>query len=215
MVGLAFGQTVGISLKRGQGCVNGNVEEVLNRHCLVGLVDDCGHLAIVAANRLVVLEPARSYCSLAVGSVNNVRVAAIFLVFWMLLAGASSVIKRTCLICNRVDDSASMQTADGLGTSTGSDARASRWDRFRKFAQCLVGTRRNNGRSLSRQVVYDLGADSVPQFGSALESTLDQVTQALSKHNTRRQQSRLGDGLSQVLQRQSGRPGGCRDLQRW
>ncbi len=130
------------------------------------------------------------------------RVAAILIVIWMLAGWRIQRFKSDLPeLIIALDDSASMQTADGTAASSSNSNRQTRWE----LAQQVIGNAYRPG-SMSitnryRPKIYSL-SEEVKQVSIGEDDAL----RALANATPTGQQSRLGDGLIQILQRQSGRP---------
>lgn len=131
------------------------------------------------------------------------RVAALLLVWWM-LAGWNIQRFNSDLpeLVMMLDDSASMQTVDGAPPAQGkSDSRISRWDSAREVIDQLWQREKAQASARYRPKLIALSNDA-----RSVASGAHEMAAALDELSPNGQQSRLGDGLIQVLQRQSGRP---------
>ncbi|MGN6136150.1 MAG: VWA domain-containing protein [Aureliella sp.] len=131
------------------------------------------------------------------------RVSALLLVWWM-LAGWSIQRFNSDLpeLVVLVDDSASMQTDDASPAVAGkSPVRSSRWETARQVVQQLWQDDQRDLAKRYRLKLYALSTDA-----RQVASTADEFSAALDQLEPVGQQSRLGEGLIQVLSRQSGRP---------
>lgn len=131
------------------------------------------------------------------------RITAILLVWWMLagwnIQRFKSDLPELVLL---VDHSASMQTTDGASSTPGRNgSRNSRWETARQVLLRDWESPDSEARSRYRPKLYAL-ADEARQIAA----NADQLTAALADLTPEGDQSRLGDALIHVLQRQSGRP---------
>ncbi len=130
------------------------------------------------------------------------RIAAILLVAWM-LAGWSieryqSDMPELVIV---LDDSASMQTADGLASSSLNRPTSSRWDVAKQLLSRAWTTDRERANQRFRPRLIAIAEDIRP-----LANSWSEIETALGQLKPEGTQSRLGDGLIHLLQRQSGRP---------
>lgn len=131
------------------------------------------------------------------------RVTAILLVLWM-LAGWNIQRYKSDLpeLVLLADNSASMQTTDGASATPGrSGSRSSRWETAQQLLLRMWENVNSEARLRYRPKLYALSGEARQIAASA-----DQLASALAEARPEGEQSRLGDGLIQVMQRQSGRP---------
>lgn len=131
------------------------------------------------------------------------RIAALLLVWWM-LAGWNVQRFKSDLpeLVMLVDDSASMQTEDAAPAGSGRLKRPQ--SRFESARQILMHTWRAEGGEAEKRYRPKLYA--VSGEARQLTSDADELAEKLDELAPSGDHSRLGDGLIQVLQRQSGRP---------
>ncbi|MGN6547962.1 MAG: VWA domain-containing protein, partial [Aureliella sp.] len=101
-----------------------------------------------------------------------------------------------------IDDSASMQTEDA--TSAGLGRSKLPQSRFNSARQLLLQTWQGDGGEAGKR--YRLKLYAVSGEARQLTGDPDELSDALAELAPSGEHSRLGDGLIQVLQRQSGRP---------
>jgi hypothetical protein len=131
------------------------------------------------------------------------RIAAILLVWWM-LAGWDVERYKSDLpeLVLLVDNSASMQTTDGASSTPGrSGNRSSRWETAQQLLTRMWHSDEGKLASRYRPKLYALASEA-----RQIASSSDQMASALEEAKPDGEHSRLGDGLIQVMQRQSGRP---------
>ena len=136
------------------------------------------------------------------------RISVLLLVWWM-LAGWNIQRFNTDLpeLVILVDDSASMQTVDGTSARSGKgdagkrDHLRSRWETAQQVL--LQMWQQDDDRASER---YRPKLVAISSEARHVASGASELIQALTQLKPGGEQSRLGDGLIQVLQRQSGRP---------
>ena len=136
------------------------------------------------------------------GVLAALRIAAIMLVVWM-LAGWSIERYQSDMpeLIVLLDDSASMQTADGTVASASNRTPSSRWDVALQLLR-----RAWTVDSQRAQAQYRPKLMTISDEARLLTTSWQEMDGAVSQIKPEALHSRLGDGLIQVLQRQSGRP---------
>ncbi|MCC6511607.1 MAG: VWA domain-containing protein [Pirellulaceae bacterium] len=162
----------------------------------------CGLLVALVVSALYATERGRASQGRR-ALLAGLRVAALLLVVWMLAGWSIQRFKSDMPeLVILIDDSASMQTSDGASvTSTGRQPRQSRWETAK---QILIKTWSSDDELASRRYRPKLYA--IAEEARQLATSSEELTAALAQVEPKGQHSRIGDGLIQVMQRQSGRP---------
>lgn len=136
------------------------------------------------------------------GTLAGLRIAAILLVAWM-LAGWSIERYQSDMpeLVVMLDESASMQTTDGVASSTTNRSVLSRWE---VAVQLLSRAWTVDSESASNQYRPKLYA--VADEVRPLSVNWSEMETIASQMKPEGLHSRLGDGLIHIMQRQSGRP---------
>lgn len=136
------------------------------------------------------------------GTLAGLRIAAIALVVWML--GGWSIERYQSDMPELVvilDESASMQTADGPTSASATRAMPGRFEIATRLLSRAWTTDSLRAQSQYRAKLYAVADEVRPLAGSWQE--MESIAPQLKAEGLH---SRLGDGLIHVLQRQSGRP---------